>query len=118
MAAKLIAGELDFNFYIIDLSMVVSKYIGEIEKNLDILYERAEGSDIILFFDESDALFGKRSEVREAHDRYANMGIGYILHKAESNEGVTILAVNQNKMDESLLRRMHYIIDFPSPEED
>lgn len=118
MVAEAIAGGLNFNLYRIDLSMVVSKYIGETEKNLDIIFEKAEGSELILFFDEADALFGKRSEIKEAHHRYANTEIDYVLQKAESNEGITILAVDQDRVMESLLRRMHYIIDLSSSAED
>ena len=94
MAAGVIAGELGLDLYKIDLSQVVSKYIGETEKNLDRIFAAAEDANAILFFDEADALFGKRSEVKDAHDRYANIEIAYLLQKMEEYEGVAILATN------------------------
>jgi SpoVK/Ycf46/Vps4 family AAA+-type ATPase len=118
MAAEIIAGELGQDLYKIDLSSVVSKYIGETEKNLSRIFSEAESANAILFFDEADALFGKRSEVRDAHDRYANIETGYLLQRMEAYEGVAILATNLGKnMDEAFTRRLHFIVDFPFPDE-
>ena len=118
MAADIIAGALALDLYKIDLSSVVSKYIGETEKNLAKIFAEAESSNAILFFDEADALFGRRSEVRDAHDRYANIEISYLLQRVEEYEGVVILATNRNKdMDEAFVRRLHFIIEFPFPAE-
>jgi SpoVK/Ycf46/Vps4 family AAA+-type ATPase len=118
MAADIIAGALALDLYKIDLSSVVSKYIGETEKNLAKIFAEAESSNAILFFDEADALFGRRSEVRDAHDRYANIEISYLLQRVEEYEGVVILATNRNKdMDEAFVRRLHFSIEFPFPAE-
>lgn len=119
MAAEVIAGEVGLELYKIDLSCVVSKYIGETEKNLAGIFKEAETANAILFFDEADALFGKRSEVKDSHDRYANIEIGYLLQRMEEYQGVTILATNMKKnMDEAFVRRMHFAVDFPFPDED
>jgi SpoVK/Ycf46/Vps4 family AAA+-type ATPase len=119
MAAEALAGELGLDLYKIDLSMVVSKYIGETEKNLKRIFDEAHVSNAILFFDEADAIFGKRSEVRDAHDRYANIEISYLLQKMEEHEGIVILASNLSRnMDDAFLRRMHFAVEFPFPEED
>jgi SpoVK/Ycf46/Vps4 family AAA+-type ATPase len=118
MAAEIIAHELSLDLYKIDLSTVVSKYIGETEKNLSKIFAEAESSNAILFFDEADALFGKRSEVRDSHDRYANIEIGYLLQRMEEYEGVVILATNFRKnMDEAFVRRLHFAVEFPFPNE-
>ncbi len=118
MAAGVIARELELDLYKIDLSGIVSKYIGETEKNLDRIFRAAQSSNAILFFDEADALFGKRSEVRDAHDRYANIEVAYLLQKIEDYEGVVILATNLSKnIDEAFSRRMHYVVEFPLPDE-
>jgi AAA+ superfamily predicted ATPase len=118
MAADIIAGKLELDLYKIDLSTVVSKYIGETEKNLARIFDEAETSNAILFFDEADALFGKRSEIRDAHDRYANIEISYLLQKMEEYEGVVILATNFRKnMDDAFIRRMHFTVEFPFPSE-
>ncbi len=118
MAAEIIAHELGLELYKIDLSSVVSKYIGETEKNLDRIFQEGETSNAILFFDEADALFGKRSEVRDSHDRYANIEIAYLLQKMDEYAGVVILATNLRKnMDEAFSRRMHFVVEFPVPEE-
>ena len=118
MAAEIIAGELGLDLYKIDLSTVVSKYIGETEKNLARIFAEAETSNAILFFDEADALFGKRSEVRDSHDRYANIEVGYLLQKMEEYEGVVILATNLRKnMDDAFVRRIHGTVEFPFPTE-
>ncbi len=117
MAAGIIANELGLDLYKIDLSTVVSKYIGETEKNLSRIFEEAEMSNAILFFDEADALFGKRSEVKDAHDRYANIEINYLLQKMEEYEGMVILATNfQKNIDEAFTRRLRFIVDFPFPD--
>jgi SpoVK/Ycf46/Vps4 family AAA+-type ATPase len=118
MAAEIIANALSLDLYKIDLSLVVSKYIGETEKNLGRIFEEAATSNCILFFDEADALFGKRSEVRDSHDRYANIEIGYLLQKMEEHSGMVILATNLRKnMDEAFMRRMNFCVDFPFPDE-
>jgi len=116
MAADILAHELTLDLYKIDLSMVVSKYIGETEKNLASIFNEAAHSNAILFFDEADALFGKRSEVRDAHDRYANIEVGFLLQKMEEYEGVVILATNFRKnMDDAFVRRMQSTVEFPFP---
>jgi SpoVK/Ycf46/Vps4 family AAA+-type ATPase len=118
MAAEIMAGELNLDLYKIDLSTVVSKYIGETEKNLARIFAEAETSNAILFFDEADALFGKRSEVRDAHDRYANIEIAYLLQKMDEYEGVVILATNLRKnMDDAFVRRLQFTVEFPIPTE-
>jgi len=118
MAAEIMAGELALDLYAIDLSTVVSKYIGETEKNLSRIFAEAATANAIIFFDEADALFGKRSEVRDAHDRYANIEIAYLLQKMEEYEGVVVLATNVRKnMDDAFVRRLHATIDFPLPGE-
>jgi SpoVK/Ycf46/Vps4 family AAA+-type ATPase len=118
MAAEIVAGDLELDLYRIDLSVVVSKYIGETEKNLARIFAEAERGCAVLFFDEADALFGKRSEVKDAHDRYANIEISYLLQRMEIYEGVVILATNLKKnMDEAFLRRLQYTIEFPFPDE-
>lgn len=117
MAAEVIANELQLDLYKIDLSQVVSKYIGETEKNLNKIFSEAQTSNAILFFDEADALFGKRSEVKDAHDRYANIEIGYLLQKMEEYDGIVILATNlRNNMDEAFARRMQFTVEFPFPD--
>lgn len=119
MAAEILAGELGLDLYRIDLATVVSKYIGETEKNLDRIFREAEHSNAILFFDEADAIFGKRSEVRDSHDRYANIEISYLLQKMEAYDGIATLATNLRKnLDEAFLRRMHFTVEFPMPEEE
>ncbi len=119
MAAEVIANELELDLYKIDLSGVVSKYIGETEKNLDRIFRAAENANAILFFDEADALFGKRSEVRDAHDRYANIEVAYLLQKMEQFDGVAILATNlRGNLDDAFLRRLAFIIHFPFPDEE
>ncbi len=118
MAAEVIAAELGLDLYKIDLSTVISKYIGETEKNLERIFNEAEASNAILFFDEADALFGKRSEVRDSHDRYANIEISYLLQRMEAYDGVTILATNlRANLDEAFTRRLQFAVDFPFPEE-
>jgi len=119
MAAEILAKEVGLDIYKIDLSTVVSKYIGETEKHLNKIFVEAETSNAILFFDEADALFGKRSEVKDSHDRYANIEINYLLQKMEEHEGIVILASNfKTNIDEAFMRRMHFVMEFPFPEED
>ncbi len=116
MAAEVIANELRLNLYRIDLSAVVSKYIGETEKNLRRLFDAAEDGGAILFFDEADALFGKRSEVRDSHDRYANIEINYLLQRLEAYRGLAILATNmKSALDSAFVRRLRFIVNFPFP---
>ena len=118
MTAGVISRDLGFDLYKIDLSSVVSKYIGETEKALDKIFRAAHSSNGILFFDEADALFGKRSEVKDAHDRYANIEVAYLLTKLEEHEGAVILATNLSKnIDDAFSRRMHYTVEFPLPGE-
>jgi Winged helix domain, variant/ATPase family associated with various cellular activities (AAA) len=119
MAAEVVARELHLDLYKIDLAGLVSKYIGETEKNLDRIFAAATNANAILFFDEADALFGKRSEVRDSHDRYANLEISYLLQKMEQYEGVSILATNlKQNLDDAFLRRLAFSIAFPFPDED
>jgi hypothetical protein len=118
MTAGVIGRDLGLDIYKIDLSSVVSKYIGETEKNLERIFRAAESSNAILFFDEADAIFGKRSEVKDAHDRYANVEVAYLLQRIEDHRGVVILASNLSQnIDEAFSRRMHYVIEFPLPDE-
>jgi ATP-dependent 26S proteasome regulatory subunit len=118
MAVEVVAGELQLDAFKIDLSTVVSKYIGETEKNLSRIFQEAENSNAVLFFDEADALFGKRSEVKDAHDRYANIEINYLLQRIEEFDGMVVLATNLRKnIDEAFFRRMNFAVEFPFPEE-
>jgi SpoVK/Ycf46/Vps4 family AAA+-type ATPase len=115
MAAEVMANHLGLDLHRIDLSAVVSKYIGETEKNLERILDLAV--DVILFFDEADALFGKRSEVRDAHDRYANIEISYLLQRMEEYDGLSILATNlRGNIDEAFLRRLTFQVQFPFPD--
>ncbi|MBN1550698.1 ATP-binding protein, partial [bacterium] len=117
MASEIIAHELGVDLYKVDLSTVVSKYIGETEKNLSRIFNEAENSNAILFFDEADALMGKRSEVKDAHDRYANIEISYLLQKMEEYNGMSLLATNlRQNIDDAFIRRIRFIIEFPFPE--
>ncbi len=116
MAAEVIARDLRLDLYRIDLSQVVNKYIGETEKNLKRVFDAADASGAILFFDEADALFGKRSEVRDSHDRYANIEVNYLLQRMEGYRGLAILATNlKSSLDSAFLRRLRFVIDFPFP---
>ncbi len=118
MAAEVITSELELELYRIDLSTVVNKYIGETEKNLGRIFDEASSSNAILFFDEADAIFGKRSEVKDAHDRYANIEVSYLLQRMETYDGVTILATNlRANLDEAFTRRLQFAVDFPFPDE-
>jgi hypothetical protein len=119
MAAEVIANDLGLDLFKIDLSQVVSKYIGETEKNLHQIFRVADAAQAILLFDEADALLGRRSEVRDAHDRYANIEVAYLLQKMEEYEGITVLATNlRQNIDEAFTRRIRFIVEFPYPEED
>ena len=117
MSAAVIANELGFDLYRIDLSSVVSKYIGETEKNLDRIFRAARSGHVMLFFDEADALFGKRSEVKDAHDRYANIEVAFLLQRLEEHDGVVVLATNlRRNVDEAFARRMQFVIEFRPPD--
>jgi SpoVK/Ycf46/Vps4 family AAA+-type ATPase len=117
MAAEIIAGHLRLDLYRIDLAGVVSKYVGETEKNLRRVFDAAESSGAMLLFDEADALFGTRTEVRDSHDRYANLEINYLLQAMEDYAGLAILATNRRSaMDAAFVRRLRFIIDFPFPD--
>jgi hypothetical protein len=117
LAAEIIARELDLDLYQIDLSALVSKYIGETEKNLRRVFDAAEESGAVLLFDECDALFGKRSEVRDSHDRYANLEVSYLLQRMETYRGVAILTTNmRHALDSAFLRRIRFIVQFPFPD--
>jgi ATPase family associated with various cellular activities (AAA) len=117
MSAGIVARELKLDLYKIDISTVVSKYIGETEKQLSQIFREAQSSNAILFFDEADAIFGKRSEVKDAHDRYANIEVAYLLQKMEEYEGIVILCTNFRKnIDDAFTRRIHYVVEFPFPE--
>jgi AAA+ superfamily predicted ATPase len=119
MAAEVVAREVDLDLYAVDLSGVVSKYIGETEKNLARIFAEARTSNAILFFDEADALFGKRTEVSDAHDRYANIETSYLLQKMEEYDGVVIMATNlRQNLDEAFTRRIRFVVEFPFPEAD
>ena len=110
LTATLIGQEVQADVYRVDLSMVVSKYIGETEKNLARIFNRAENMNCILFFDEADALFGKRSEVKDSHDRYANIEINYLLQRMEAYGGLAILATNmKNALDQAFMRRLRFV---------
>jgi SpoVK/Ycf46/Vps4 family AAA+-type ATPase len=117
MAAEVLGNELKLDVYRIDLSSVISKYIGETEKNLRRIFDAAENSGAILLFDEADALFGKRSEVKDSHDRYANMEVSYLLQRIEAYQGLAILTTNlKNSLDQAFLRRIRFIVQFPFPD--
>jgi AAA+ superfamily predicted ATPase len=118
LASEIIAGALGLDVFKLDLSSVVSKYIGETEKNLEQIFDAASAGNMVLFFDEADSLFGKRSEVKDARDRYANIEISYLLQRMEEYDGMAILATNLHKnMDEAFVRRMHFTVEFPFPDQ-
>ena len=118
LAAEVIAGQLGLDLFKLNLSAVVSKYIGETEKNLDKLFEAAGAGNLVLFFDEADSLFGRRSEVKDAKDRYANLETSYLLQRLEEYDGVVVLATNFEKnIDDAFLRRIHTRVDFATPAE-
>lgn len=117
-AARCLANALGLNLYRVDLSQVISKYIGETEKRLARIFDEAEAGHGVLFFDEADAVFGKRSEVKDAHDRYANIEVGFLLQRLECFAGVVVLATNlRSNLDPAFTRRMQFIIDFPMPQQ-
>ncbi|MER6784310.1 ATP-binding protein [Streptomyces sp. NPDC000658] len=117
LAARLIAGETGHPLYRVDLASVVSKYIGETERNLDAVFTAAERTDAVLLFDEADALFGKRSEVQDARDRYANLEVAYLLQRMEDYDGLAVLATNlRHHLDEAFTRRLSFVVHFPFPE--
>ncbi|MPY59617.1 ATP-binding protein [Streptomyces spongiae] len=118
LAAEVMAKELGLDLFIVDLSQVVSKYIGETEKNLRRVFDAAERGGALLLFDEADALFGKRSEVKDSHDRYANLEVSYLLMRMEAYRGLAILTTNMKKaLDNAFLRRIRFVVDFPFPAE-
>jgi SpoVK/Ycf46/Vps4 family AAA+-type ATPase len=117
MAAAALANELNLNLYQIDLAAAVSKYIGETEKNLRRVFDEADAGGAILLFDEADALFGKRTEVKDSHDRYANLDIGSLLQRIEQHHGITILATSKEQdIDEASLRRIRHTVHFAPPD--
>jgi hypothetical protein len=119
MSAEVVAGELGLDLYVIDLSTVIDKYIGETEKNLDRIFVEADRINGVLLFDEADAIFGKRSDVKDSHDRYANVEVAYLLQRMELFDGLAILTTNlRSNVDEAFTRRLDAVIDFPMPEED
>ena len=118
MAAEVLAAKLRLPMYRVDLSQVVNKFIGETEKNLGILFDAAEQADLLLFFDEADALFGQRTNVKSSNDRFANLEVSYLLERMENFRGLAVLATNRKKdLDEAFLRRLRYVIEFPLPGE-
>jgi SpoVK/Ycf46/Vps4 family AAA+-type ATPase len=119
MACGALANELNLDLYRIDLSQVVSKYIGETEKNLSLIFAAAEAKNWILFFDEADALFGKRTDVKDSHDRYANAEVSYLLQRMETYRGLAILGTNiKDALDKAFLRRFRFVVHFPFGDED
>lgn len=115
--ATMLANQAGKELYKVDLSKIVSKYIGETEKNLSAIFQRAKDKEWILFFDEADALFGKRINVRDSHDRYANQEVSYLLQKIEEHNGLVFLSTNKKtNIDQAFMRRLRYVIDFPFPE--
>ena len=119
MSAEVVAGELGLDLYTVDLATVVDKYVGETEKNLERIFDEAGGVNGVLFFDEADAVFGKRSEVRDAHDRYANIESAYLLQRMETFDGLAVLATNlRANIDEAFTRRLDVVVDFPLPDAD
>jgi hypothetical protein len=119
MSAEVIAGDLGLDLYAVNLATVVDKYVGETEKNLERIFSEADGVNAVLLFDEADALFGKRSEVRDAHDRYANIEVAYLLQRMETFDGLAILATNlRANLDEAFARRLDAVVDFTTPDEE
>jgi SpoVK/Ycf46/Vps4 family AAA+-type ATPase len=117
MAAEVLANDLRLDLYRIDLSQIVSKYIGETEKNLRCVFDAAEEGAAVLLFDEADALFGKRSEVKDSHDRYANIEVSYLLQRMEAYRGLAILTTNRKSaIDQAFMRRIRFVVEFPYPE--
>jgi SpoVK/Ycf46/Vps4 family AAA+-type ATPase len=119
LSAEVVAAEVGLDLYVIDLSTVVDKYVGETEKNLDRIFVEADRVNGVLVFDEADALFGKRSEVRESKDRWANVEVAYLLQRMERFDGMAILTTNlRTNLDDAFLRRLDVVIDFPLPDEE
>ena len=115
MSAEVVAGDLGLDLYTVNLATVVDKYVGETEKNLERIFTEADGVNAVLLFDEADAIFGKRSEVKDANDRYANIEVAYLLQRMESFDGIAILATNlRANVDEAFTRRLDLIVDFPA----
>ncbi len=119
LAAQITANSLGRDLYRIDLGRVVSTYIGETEKNLEKLFDTAEKGDVILFFDEADPLFGRRTDIKDANDRYANRAVRFLSQRLEAFRGLSIIAVNEKaNLDPAFLRRLRFVVDFPLPDED
>jgi SpoVK/Ycf46/Vps4 family AAA+-type ATPase len=119
LAAHVLADELGLELMQIDLSVIVDKFVGETEKNLEKVFRDAENRNVVLFFDEADALFGARSAVQDAHDRYANQEVSYLLQRMESFDGITLLATNlRGNLDRAFVRRIQFIVHFPDPDEE
>jgi SpoVK/Ycf46/Vps4 family AAA+-type ATPase len=117
MSAEVVARDLGLDLYTVNLATVVDRYVGETEKNLERIFTEADGVNAVLLFDEADALFGKRSEVRDANDRYANIEVAYLLQRMETFDGLAILATNlRANVDEAFARRLDMVVDFPSPD--
>ncbi|MCD5352042.1 ATP-binding protein [Kineosporia mesophila] len=117
MSAEVVAGELGLDLYVVDLSSVVDKYIGETEKNLERIFTEADQSDAVLVFDEADAVFGKRSEVKDSHDKHANMQSAYLLQRLEQFDGIALLTTNlRANIDDAFTRRLDLVVDFPFPD--
>jgi SpoVK/Ycf46/Vps4 family AAA+-type ATPase len=116
MSAQVLARSLGMELYRVDLAGIMSKYIGETEKNLRQVFDACERANVLLFFDEADALFGQRMQVKDAHDRFANIEIDYLLQRMEQFDGIAVLATNRkNEIDQAFLRRVRFIIDFLPP---
>ncbi|BBJ38572.1 hypothetical protein SSPO_012900 [Streptomyces antimycoticus] len=117
MSAEVIAADLGLDLYTVDLATVIDKYVGETEKNLERIFTEAAGINGVLLFDEADAIFGKRSEVKDAHDRYANVESAYLLQRMETFDGLAILATNlRANLDDAFTRRLDLVVDFPLPD--
>ncbi len=118
LAARAVAGTLGLDLYTVELASIVDKYVGETEKNLERVFDEAENLNVVLLFDEADALFGARSDVKDAHDRYANIEVSYLLQRMEQFDGIAILATNlRGNLDAAFSRRLHVIVHFPDPDE-
>lgn len=119
LSAEVIAADLGLDLYVVQLSSVVDKYVGETEKNLERIFSEADRTDAVLLFDEADAVFGKRSDVKDAHDRYANLESAYLLQRLESFSGIAVLTTNlRANIDDAFTRRLDLVVDFPFPDED
>lgn len=117
LSAEVVAAELGLDLYVVQLSSIVDKYVGETEKNLERIFTEADRTDAVLLFDEADAVFGKRSEVKDSHDRYANMESAYLLQRLESFDGIALLTTNlRANIDEAFTRRLDLVVDFPFPD--